>query len=389
MPEHQAPPGGTPGGSCLNQPVKEIIKRIKEKGPVTFAEFMEVALYWPEGGYYTSPDSKVWGRGGDYITSLDVSPAFAGTMARGVLKMWEALGSPTDFTIVEAGAGRGLLTRGMIEAIRNTSSSFYAALRAVLVEKNPALRERGEVAGDKISWVERLDDIERPFTGCIISNELIDSFPFYIVEMRGGLREVYVTYEDSTFIEVFGVPSTPELEVYLKKAGVTLEQGQRAEVNLEGPRWIKQAAGLLEAGFILTIDYGYPAKELYSPERGPTLHCHFRHTLNADPYANIGKQDITAHVDFTSLAMAGSEAGCEVAGFTTQKDFLLSLGILEGLEETGGWSASDYEKIARNRLIGRLIAPGGMGDIFKVLVQHKCVEGAKKAFSFRDLSERL
>ncbi len=367
-------------------PVGEILRRIYERGRMTFAEFMDVALYWRDGGYYTSSRDR-WGRGGDYITSLDISPVFSKLLAREIYEMWVALGGPHLFDLIEPGAGRGWLSRGISSAIRDLYPDMYGALRVRLVEKNPFLREAPE---KNVTWHEDLSEVGGKVTGCIISNELIDSFPVHRVERRDGLKEVYVGFDGDNFKDVYGPPSSPLIEEYFKKIGITLVEGQKAEVNLDAVRWIHAAASMIERGFVITIDYGLPARELYAPERRDgTLLCHFRHTINDDPFENIGLQDITAHVDFTTLASEGREAGLELTGFTTQKNFFLGLGITEELSAPGE-NLEDYDRLRHNQAIKELVMPGGMGDTFKVLVQQKGVDKQDiMGFSFKDMSRYL
>lgn len=373
-------------GSAQSAPVRELLRRFHEKGPLTFAEFMEVALYSEAGGYYTSSQGR-WGGGGDYITSLDVSPAFSSTLAKEVVEMWEVMDRPADFTLVEAGAGRGWLSKGILDRVREISAGLFKVIKARLVEKNPHLRQP---PAENIVWHEDLRDVPGPFQGVILTNELIDSFPVHRVVWKDGLKEIYTGYDGGSFIDVVGPVSTGRLTEYFRDLGIELAEGQKAEVNLASADWIKAAGDLLEKGFVVTIDYGLPARELYAPERDGTLLCHYRHTLNDDPYINIGAQDITTHVDFTAFAASGRSAGLQVTGFTTQKNFLLGLGILEELKEPANFELEEYEKIKFNRELSRLITPGGMGDTFKVLVQHKSInKPALRGFSFKDLTGRL
>lgn len=370
-------------------PRAEILRRIDSKGPITFAEFMDIAMYWAKGGYYTSPDG-IWGEGGDYITSLDVSPVFARVLAVAVIEMWEVLGSPPSFAIVEAGAGRGYLSCGILSAVKELSPKLYMGLEVVLVEKNPHLREP---RSEKVSWREELPPSGSVECGVILSNELIDSFPFHRVRsVDGELREIYVGREGAEFIDEEGPLSCDDIGQYFDEAGLALFAGQRAEVNLPAGPWIDEAAAILKSGFVLTIDYGLPARELYGEDRmGGTLMCHYHHKANFEPYLRVGEQDITSHVDFTNLCVRGEKAGLRLTGFTTQKNFLLGLGVLEELIETEAAKVADYDKIRHNRAIAGLIAPGGMGDTFKVLVQFKGSGEVPslKGFSFRDMSRYL
>jgi len=375
---------------------QEILRRIDEKGRITFAEFMEVALYFEDGGYYTSSKG-TWGEGGDYITSLDVSPVFSRVMAVSVVEMWRALGSPANFVLLEAGAGRGFLSIGILTALEESTPELYKVISVVLVEKNPNLRQS---ASNKITWRGELPEKGSIKNGVIISNELIDSFPFHRVKFSAdGVKEVYVGRDGPDLIDIHGPLSSDGLGKYLEERGVEFIDGQSAEVNLRAGRWIEEAASVLESGFVVTIDYGLPARELYGIDRlGGTLMCHYHHKANFEPYERIGFQDITSHVDFTEMRDKGAKAGLSLCGFTTQKNFLLGLDVLEELVDTGEMAVADFDKVQFNRAIAELISPGGMGDTFKVLVQYKgCVGGedkerevpSLKGFSFRDMSRYL
>jgi SAM-dependent MidA family methyltransferase len=194
----------------------------------------------------------------------------------------------------------------------------------------------------------------------------VDAFPVHrVVATKDGLDEIYVDVDGDRFVETREVPSTPDLEAYFKRLKIRLAEGQRAEVNLEAARWIREVGKALDLGFVITIDYGYPASELFAPHRKKgSLLCYYRHTVNDDPYARIGEQDITAHVDFTGLARAGAEAGLSVTGFTNQLNFLMSLGIAREMER---FDPESPEMLS----VKRLLARESMGGVFKVLIQHK------------------
>lgn len=365
-----------------------IARRIAQDGPVPFSEFMEAALYAPQGGYYTS-GRQTWGPKGDYITSVDVSPVFARTLGRQVVECWEKLGSPTSFELVEAGAGRGWLSLGMLDFIRSACPGLYDAVAVRLVELGGPPEW---TPPEKVSWHRSLEELEPVDAAFVISNELMDSFPVHRVKFTGGaLKELFVDYDGSSFFEKEGVLSDPALAGYFQRTGVEPFEGMTAEVNLESGKWVRKASSLFSRGFAVTIDYGAPARELYSPDRrGGSLHCHFRHALNDNPFANIGEQDITAHVDFTALALDGIDAGLSVTGFTTQKNFLLGLGILDELKTPASLGIDGVYEVNFNRAIGALISPGGMGDTFKVLVHHKGIEKPRlKGFSFKDMTRSL
>ena len=366
--------------------ISEIKKQIEKKGRITFAEFMDIALYWPGKGYYTSENVR-WGKDGDYLTSIDVSPVFGRLLAHQINEMWQNLGSPPQFSIIEVGAGREGLSFHIRDTIKKLFQEFYKAVDFQLVDVNPIHIQKLE---ERTSFHSSIEDIKPGITGCIISNELIDAFPVHRVVEMDGLKEIYVGYEDAGFMEIRGELSTSGLNDYLEKIGIKLEQGQKAEINLKALDWIKSIGALLKKGFVITVDYGLPARELFRHNRNGNLLCYYRHTMNNNPFHQIGYQDITAKVDFTSLAAAGMDAGLEVTGFTTQFHFFMGIGALGEFKEVEELNIGNLDAFQWNQGIKELMLPGGMGDDFKVLIQHKGVEAPLlKGFSFKDLKYTL
>lgn len=359
-----------------------ILDRIGQRGPIPFADFMAACLYEPGLGYYTSPGRKV-GAEGDFYTSINVHRVFGRLIAREICRMWEEMGCPASFDIVEAGAGHGQLATDVLDAVCELNSRLYEGVRLTLVEAEPSLAEvQGKLLERhlaKVSWSTPADlaDGRLRFSGCLYSNELIDSFPTHLVEMTPeGLREVFVAAEGDQFSEVLDSPSTPELEAYLSRLGITLNPGQRTEINLNAVRWLESAAASLERGFILTIDYGYLAPELYGPMRlNGTLLCYYRHTTEENPYIRVGLQDITTHVDFTTLALRGEELGLSKVWYGEQYRFLMAAGMMQELMALEAAAKTEKEQIAIRISLKKLILPeGGMGDTFKVLIQAKGVD---------------
>ncbi|QSV46332.1 class I SAM-dependent methyltransferase [Geobacter benzoatilyticus] len=359
-----------------------ILDRIGQRGPIPFADFMAACLYEPGLGYYTSPGRKV-GAEGDFYTSINVHRVFGRLIAREICRMWEEMGCPASFDIVEAGAGHGQLATDVLDAVCELNSQLYEGVRLTLVEAEPSLAEvQGKLLERhlaKVSWSAPADLAEGKlrFSGCLYSNELIDSFPTHLVEMTPeGLREVFVAAEGDQFSEVLDSPSTPELEAYLSRLGITLNPGQRTEINLNAVRWLESAAASLERGFILTIDYGYLAPELYGPMRlNGTLLCYYRHTTEENPYIRVGLQDITTHVDFTTLALRGEELGLSKVWYGEQYRFLMAAGMMQELMALEAAAKTEKEQIAIRISLKKLILPeGGMGDTFKVLIQAKGVD---------------
>lgn len=360
-------------------------ERISAEGRMTFAGFMASCLYEPGLGYYTSPGRKV-GAGGDFYTSSNVHQAFGRVIARELVQMWECLGSPPAFDAVEVGAGGGQLALDILDTLAEIAPAFYSAVTYRLIEQEPSLRDaqaaRLSTHAARLAW-SLPDDLKAgriSVSGCFLSNELIDSFPVHIIEMtRDGLREVYVVNADEGFGEQLGDLSTVDIASYLERVDAKLVVGQRAEINLAAPAWVSDLSRCLERGFVLTIDYGYPAQLLYAPGRmNGTLLCYYRHTTEENPYIRPGEQDITSHVDFTALMKAGEAAGLETVWFGEQYRFLLSGGIVEELMALEAAAASDAERLKHRLALKKLMLPeGGMGDTFRVLVQAKGVVDPK------------
>ena len=344
-------------------------------GALPFRDFMQLALYHPTLGYYTSR-REVIGRTADYLTSPELSPLFGAMLGRQLHEMWGRLDRPHRFDTVEAGPGTGVLARDVLAWAARTAPDFAAALNYTLVETSPTLAERQQatLAAEGLA-AESRDDLPSGVTGCIFSNELLDAMPVHRVAVEGGaLREVYVTRDGDGFGEELRDPH-PNVAAYFEALDLLPGEGCRAEVNVDAPRWIAAAAGALERGYLLTFDYGYPADELYADWRSDgTLLCFYRHNPSADPYARIGRQDITSHVDFTTIRRSGEDAGLTTLGLTTQTEFLTSLGIGEALQPPTGERPDMEEYFARRRAVTDLIDPGGLGRV-KVLVQSKAAAG--------------
>ena len=328
--------------------VTHLRERIRNEGPLSFRDFMEEALYHPEFGYYNSTRNPI-GRQGDFYTSSDLDPIFGKLLARKFAQMASALGvSPEAFTIVELGAGRGLLARQILEHHRFPYR---------ILERSAAMRERqrGSLQGFDVEWLEALP---AGITGCVFSNEFFDALPVRRVICRNGaLREIHVTSE---FSEVEGDLQEP--------LDISLSEGQLADINMDARQWIKRIGASLDRGYHLAIDYGYQDREFYARPRG-TLMCYWRHQAVEDPYLRIGEQDITAHVNFSDLIREGAAVGLTTEEFKTQMDFLVQLGVLQELEAL--MPADTAETIQRVMAVKKLVLPGGMGERFKVLVQRK------------------
>jgi SAM-dependent MidA family methyltransferase len=353
---------------------QRVIERIEHEGGISFRDFMAMALYEPGLGYYASTRVPM-SYSGDYVTSPEVSPIFGAMLGRQLRGMWDALGQPAKFDLVEAGAGSGALARDILSWARRTAPDLFDSALYTIVELSEPLvarqksRLEAEGLADKVRWC---DELPSSVTGCIFSNELLDAMPVHRVAVEDGvLGEVYVTWNDARFAEELRDP-WPQVVSYFERLGLLPGEGCRAEVNLEALEWIRHAALSLHRGFLLTIDYGYEAEELYAPWRTDgTLLCFYRHNPSGDPYARIGRQDMTSHIDLTSVRHTGEEAGLTTLGVVTQSEFLTNLGIAEAVQPPEGGDLEEY--FARRHAVTELLDPGGLGRI-RVLVQAKGVD---------------
>ncbi len=418
-----------------------IIDRIRHEGPISFAQYMRMALYEPGYGYYMTGAAKM-GWEADYFTSTDVSGLFANCMGRQLFAMWEKLKRPAHFIVLEQGAGRGHLAEGVRRWAQKEVPEFYDVLdyraedirggqdaaatgefdesdtvrspvRGAAAERAAGYPTREEATKKEASSPTQGEAVERasssptkgdprvrtphnttpaPTRGrvsVVVSNELVDAFPVHVVEKRGErLYEVFVDVQEGRLREVLDEPGTDGVAAYLDMYEIpwrTFEDGWRAEINLDALRWMQRTAGLVRRGFILTIDYGDKARALYTAwrKRG-TLLCFYKHQANERPLLHPGEQDITAHVNFSSLIGEGRRLGMRLHRFTTQRRWLQSMGIEEELEqrrvtefaEAETARATDQGQVAllkwrdlRQRA-AVLTDSEGMGD-FKVLIMRR------------------
>jgi SAM-dependent MidA family methyltransferase len=359
--------------------VAAIRSEIERSGPISFARFMEVALYDSERGYYRSAVARP-GRGGDFLTAPEAHPIFGWALARHVDDVWRALGRPDGFAIRELGAGSGALAEALLTGLAADRSALAATIRHIPVDVEPRrvdeLRDRLASAGlaDRIAA-----DDGRPIVGLVLANEVLDALPTHrVIGRAGGLREIFVGWGDAGFADVEGAPSTPALEERLAAEGISLADGQQAEVCLAVDGWVAGVAAGVERGIVLLIDYGHPAAELYDAARRPagTLAAYHAQRVHGDPYVAVGRQDLTAHVDVTAVERAASRAGLVAIGSTTQATFLAALGagdLLVGLQSGPDASLQSYLE-ARSALV-RMIDPRAMGG-FRVMAFGRGVRSA-------------
>lgn len=377
------------------------------QGRITFAEYMDMALYHPEHGYYSSHAVKIGFQDSDFFTSANLSTDFGELLAEQFLQMWNILARPVPFCLVEMGAGQGLLAMHILNYYRLHHPDFLAAIEYIIVEKSPAFQQEQQqrLQSFSVRWCNLTDIVTDSVTGCFFSNELVDAFPVHQFILEAGqMREVYVTTRgdesENLFVEVTGELSTPELRKYFDLVGIDLstrsyEDGYRSEINLAVSDWLSVVADRLHRGYVLTIDYGYHAHSYYHPRRWQgTLQCYHKHRYHSNPYINIGRQDITAHVDFTALEQWGDRFGLEKIGFIQQGLFLMALGLGDWAERTAlgngiaGISRQHTdisEFLQRRRALHQLIDPTELGG-FGVLVQSKGLHQREIAQPLRGLT---
>lgn len=362
--------------------------RIRARGLVTFAQFMEWALYEPGLGYYEREHLPL---GWDYRTSPHLAADFAQLLAEQILQFWHILGSPPHFAVIEMGAGSGRLAEDWLAYVCSNWPDFWQALEYGILERSAFLRrlqqERLAGYGEKVRWLEWDEIPDGSVTGCFFSNELVDAFPVHRVQVQAGaLREIYVDWaEGEGFREVLGDLSTPALEAYFARLGIpiaTYPSGYQTEVNLKALEWLQLLARKLRRGYVLTLDYGHTAQRYYSPQRFQgTLLAYRQHGTYADPYVWVGSQDLTAHVDFTTLQQVGESLGLKCLGFTQQSCFLVNLGLAERLAALGqvGDEGGDLGQVLQRRhALHALLDPLGLGS-FGVLLQAKGLSEAEAA----------
>jgi len=371
----------------VSSPAEDAIRaEIAARGPIPFARFMALALGHPDGGYYTGRQVRPT-RAGDYLTAPELHPIFGAALARQLEEAWQRLGRPDRFTLVEYGAGAGTLGLAVLAGLRDDRSPLADALVYAPVELNPhrmtELAERAASAGLRVVPAPAATPAGAPVTGAIIANEFLDALPVHAVEIRDGLPwEVHVgVAADGLFEELLLPLSTPEIETRLDALaadGVSLAEGQRAELCLALDGWVADVSATLAAGIVMVIDYGAGAQDLYGPRRrAGTLMTYRGHVADGSPdapYRDIGERDLTAHVDTTTLARLLSQAGLDVLGDTTQAELLAGCGLEDLLERERGRVPNLAAALLLRSAVMRLLDPRHLGS-FRVVIAGRGMTG--------------
>ncbi len=374
-----------------NELIKIICDKVKDFGPITFKDFMEMALYHEKYGYYSGSYVPI-GKKGDFITSPHTHCLYGALHARQIEEFWEIL-DRTPFTVVEMGAGAGYLAKDILSYLSNRE--IFNSINYIIVEhKAETASYQQELLKpfiNKISWVSRLSGLGS-VKGCIISNELLDAFPVHLIQKEdSGFKEIYLDFrEDGNHTEVFGNLSDHQLVEYVKALPSDLPEGYRTEANIAIKKWISELAGIISKGFVVTIDYGHTRKEYFHPARNRgTLLAYMNHSVNEELYERAGEQDLTAHVNFSDLHKWGKEVGFSTLGYAPQWAFLAGLDFEETFMELSGGKFDPFSpELAAVKM---LLLPQGMGESHKVLVQSKGVHSdlVLKGFSLKNIMKRL
>lgn len=368
---------------------------------ITFAEFMDLALYHPDYGYYSSGQVAI-GAKGDFFTSSSLGADFGELLAEQLAEIWLILDRPEAFQVVEMGAGLGDLAIDILnywqsnypDLLQNVEYSIIEESSSLIATQQEKLQSWQE-KGIRLSWKSWSDLQNYSVTGCFFSNELIDAFPVHqVIWQDHQLQEIYVGENQGEFIEIIAKLSTPELLNYFQQVQINLDathypEGYRTEVNLQALDWLNRVSQKLKQGYLLTIDYGYSAEKYYHPQRSQgTLQCYYQHRYHSDPLVNLGFQDITTHVNFTALENHGQSIGLETLGFTQQGLFLMNLGLGDRLAELSTGKFNFAEIFKRRDALHQLIDPTGLGK-FGVLLQAKGLTPVQKTRSLKGFNPEM
>jgi len=359
-------------------------------GEISFSAFMQLALYAPAMGYYSAGQHR-FGAEGDFVTAPELGDVFGQCLAHQVAEVFQKINEPCE--LLEFGAGSGRLAVSLVSELEKlsalpdryfileTSPDLQQRQRQLITEKLPQYRER-------FVWLDKLP--EQKFSGVVIANEVLDAMPVEMFAIDdGGCAQQYTVQSNDAGFNWNARPASTELAE--KIAELDLTTGYCSELNPAINDWVKMIEHSLSKGVVLLIDYGFPRHEYYHPQRNSgTLMCHYRHHSHGNPLTLVGIQDITAHVDFTAVAEAASDAGLEVTGYTTQANFLLACGLLDmAMTDDIENERISKKQLAMNHEIQLLTSPAEMGELFKVIALGKGVDDELSGFAFKDMRGSL
>jgi SAM-dependent MidA family methyltransferase len=370
-----------------NAALVEIIRaEIRRSQSISFARFMECALYHPEHGYYSS-DRAALGRHGDYFTNVSVGPAFGQLLAVQFVEIWRALGKPSDFVLVEQGAHHGDFARDLLQAVRLQAPEFFSRLRYHIVEPFNRLQDRQRETlsefVDLVDWSKSVDALP-PFRGIHFSNELFDALPVHLIAAQSDRdesdgvpwMEKRVALEQNQFVFVNEPIIEPDLRERVRKLAIR-PTGYETEVALAALRLVREIAQKLTSGYMIAIDYGFSRTQFYDESRASgTLQCRTQHQLLESPFTKVGQADMTTHVEWTSLVEEAEAGGFSLAGFTDQHHFLTGL-----LATAPGVAEKASAKV--RRALQTLLHPEMLGRSFQVLALARGIEESISLSGFK------
>lgn len=363
----------------------QIISEIREHGPMPFSRYMQLALYAPGLGYYSAGSQK-FGKAGDFVTAPEISPLFSQCIAR---QCEQVLSEIECADILELGAGSGVMALVILQELarrKQLPNNYYILeLSADLRDRQKRLLEtQAPELAARVVWLDRLP--KDRFQGVILANEVIDAMPVHKFIYKDELQECYVAVEEDKFKWHLGKPSVSMLKQAIDDLEINFPNPYESEINLLLKPWLSSLSDILAQGMILLIDYGFPRREYYHPDRNTgTLMCHYRHYAHTDPFLYPGIQDITAHVDFTAVASIAVENGLNVSGYTHQAGFLLACGIdsmMPNIED-----AESHYNAAQQ--VKQLTLPSEMGELFKVIALTQNYHEDLIGFSLMNQLEKL
>lgn len=358
----------------MNALRQKIEQEIRERGPLPFSRYMEICLYDPELGYY-SRHAAQFGKAGDFYTSSDVHAVFGRLLARQFEEMWRALGSPEGITLRELGPGRGLFAQDVLDWSEKKFPHFFRALRYVLDERSPALRQRIGATLTKHLETGKAALVSESNGGAaniVFANEFFDSLPVEVLSSQGSLR---IDFRDGRLVETWAPSADKELE-FLDLYSIHPEPGERVEVPLQSETHTRAAADI-ERGFVVIVDYGYTREEQLAGRHRGTLKAIRQHSVSANPYEAPGEQDITADVNFTALAAVAEQQGMRAQKLTTQSQFLMGIGEANEFADAFEECRLPQERAKVALQLKHLVTPAGMGESFHVLVASNGVDPEK------------
>ena len=366
----------------MTTPLEEVlVERIRDQGPMPFAAYMQLALYHPRHGYYSSGKTRT-GWEGHFVTSPELDPAFGGLWAVAFEQIWEACGGPANFHVIEIGPGEAGFAAGVLGA---ATGAFAEALNYDLIERSPEVesRQRQALSGsDRVFWHRSITEVQPVEAGCFFANEVLDNLPVHLVEIRAGvLREICVSETDGRLQQILLPPSNPELAAFLERCNVVLPDGHRFEIHLAADSLVKRAAATVARGATVFVDYGDDAEALAARPDGSLL-CYSATGADDRPLDEPGTRDITVHANWTAVRAALEDAGQTPAGPITQRLMLKSLG-LDALHDnlraefTRASASADgvtaLRALSRRQALGALADPDGLGGL-QVLAGYQGIE---------------